>query len=159
MKTPMQKIIFLFSALFFTLLSSKAFSQFETQRVDNDLYVFFEEKMQGIHEVSTYKLNLGNNTIYVFEVWEPRKRTFYHAVDSCEYKIIDEKNFLELDVKPSHLLIDIKNFDPDKDLIRSKKYDRVFVLEKVGEQRYKMVEIVNYIDDVFLAPERRSSYN
>ena len=93
----------------------------------------------------------------MFEVWKPKKRTLYNAVDKSSFQLVDSCFVQKLTIHPSDWLTDMKNFDPDKDLIRSKKYDHVYILEKISENNYKITEIVCYIGDIFFAPERRKN--
>ncbi len=137
-------------------LASNANSQVTTRK-DSSAYVYFEEKMRAENEVSTYKLDFGEYDVFVFEVWEPRKRTLYTTFNKHKYRLVDSVFVQNLSVQPSDWLIDISNFAPDQDLIKSKKYNQVFILEKTDENTYKMIEIVGYIGDIFFAPERRKN--
>lgn len=153
MTMEIKKMLHLIIVIGLSVLNGKA----QTNDKDMpDVYVYFEELMRAEEEVSMFKLERPEYgyDIYVFEIWEPRKRALFNTVDREVYKIVDSVYVKQLDVKPPEWGINIENYATDMNYV-STKYKHIYFVEKIDGNQFKIIEVVSYIGEIFFAPERK----
>ncbi|MFC3196942.1 hypothetical protein ACFOET_04875 [Parapedobacter deserti] len=123
------------------------------QATDNEktsVYVYFDEYDDG--EVAMYKLvdkNIKEPDIYIFDL--NGSRLSFNTVSKEDYKIVDSCFLKKRAVKSPDWGVEVENYGLNLDA-KSTKYEHIYFADKVGDNQFKIVEVVPYIGSIFFAP-------
>ncbi|MFC3196944.1 hypothetical protein ACFOET_04885 [Parapedobacter deserti] len=116
-----------------------------------NVYVYFDEYDGG--EVAMYKLerkDIKEPDIYIYET-EKLSLLLFNTVDKKNHKIVDSCFVKKLDLKSPKWGANSDNYGLDLNSV-STKYKHIYFVDKLADNKYKIVEVVHYIGSIFFAP-------
>lgn len=122
----------------------------ETNDAKPDVYVYFDEFEDG--KVGMFKLDRGvseDPDIYIYEI--NASQLLFNTVDKKKYEIVDSCFVGDLNLKSPEWGSKETNYELDLNSV-SRKYEHIYFVEKLAENKYKIIEVVPYIGSIFFAP-------